>query len=80
MFENIIAYPNPSNGSFQITVPSNKNNVIVEIYNVQSQLLLAKEYAVKYGQIELNIEEMPTGVYFAKIISEYPVTLKLIKQ
>ena len=80
LFENIIAYPNPSNGSFQITVPSTKNNITVEIYNVQSQLLLTKEYPVKYGQIQLNIEEMPTGVYFAKIISENPVTLKLIKQ
>ncbi|MFD1293120.1 reprolysin-like metallopeptidase [Lutibacter holmesii] len=80
LFENIIAYPNPSNGSFQITVPSNNSNVTVEIYNVQSQLLLTKVYPVKYGEIQLNIEEMPSGVYFAKIISENPATLKLIKQ
>lgn len=81
LFEGVIAYPNPSSsGQFQITVPSNNKNIRVELYNVQSQLLSAKTYPVNYGKIQLNIEEMPTGIYFAKIILNKPVSLKLIKQ
>lgn len=80
LFNKVLAYPNPSNGSFQILVPFNKKTITVKLFNTQSQLLLDKTYPVNNGIIELNIEDMPTGIYFAKIMLEEPVSLKLIKQ
>lgn len=80
LIEGVLAYPNPSRGRFLITVPYSKKGIMVEVYNVQSQLVLTKNYSVTNGKIELNIEAMPTGVYFAKILLDEPVSLKLIKQ
>lgn len=80
LIEGVIAYPNPSKGRFKITIPFSKKDITVEVYNIQSQLILTKNYPVNNGEIQLNIEEMPTGIYFAKIILDEPISLKLIKQ
>ncbi|SNR37849.1 Por secretion system C-terminal sorting domain-containing protein [Lutibacter agarilyticus] len=80
LIEGVLAYPNPSKGRFQITVPYSKKDITVKVYNVQSQLISTKNYSVYNGKILLNIEAVPTGVYFAKIMLDEPVSLKLIKQ
>ena len=33
------AYPNPTNGIFEIEVPTNKNEVVIELYNFGGQLI-----------------------------------------
>jgi hypothetical protein len=47
---------------------------------MQSQLISAKTYKVNFGKVELNIENMPAGIYLAKLVSEKPVTIKIVKQ
>jgi hypothetical protein len=80
LFESIVAYPNPTKGSFEITLPTSQKQVIVEIYNMQSQLISNKTYPVNFGKVQLDIQEKPTGVYFAKIQLNKPVVIKIIKQ
>jgi len=80
LFESITAYPNPTKGIFEIGLPFAKKEVIIELYNMQSQLISSKTYAVNYGKAQLNIEELPTGLYLVKVLLNKPVTFKIVKQ
>lgn len=79
-FEAVFAYPNPTQGAFEITIPSNQTEVVIELYSSLSQLISAKTYQVVYGRVQLNLFNKPTGLYFAKVNLEKPITLKIIKQ
>ena len=79
-FEELVAYPNPTQGAFEIVLPETKNEVLVEIFNIQSQLISSKTYPVLYGKVQLNLENNPTGLYFAKVYLEDTKLLKIVKQ
>ena len=74
------AYPNPSKGFFEILLATSLEVVSVELYNVYSQLILAQQCLVENGKIQLNLTSQPSGLYLAKIMSENPVLVKLIKK
>ena len=78
--DGIFAYPNPTQGAFEITVPTSETEVVVELYNINSQLISVKTYPVIYGKVSLSLENKPTGLYFAKVNLDQPITLKIIKQ
>lgn len=80
LLDNVAAYPNPTTGFFEISVPYLSNEVTVELYNIHSQLISSKSYPIILGKIQLNIENKPKGLYIAKIISSQPITFKIIKQ
>ena len=80
LMDEIIAYPNPTNGLFDIALPMSQKEVVIELYTIQSQLISVKTYPIVYGKVQLNIENHPTGLYIAKIKLEKPVSLKIIKQ
>jgi len=80
LVEKITAYPNPTKGFFEITVPYTKKEVNIELYNMQSQLISSKWYSVTNGKVQLNIENMPKGLYLVRVITNNPFTLKIIKQ
>ena len=80
LFENIIAYPNPSSGDFEITLPVSEKEIRIDIYNIFGQLLSNRVYPVIYGKVKLNIDYYPSGLYLARVLAEKPVTLKIIKQ
>ncbi|WP_372795262.1 reprolysin-like metallopeptidase, partial [Lutibacter sp.] len=79
LLNEIIAYPNPTNGVFNITLPVLQKEVTIELYTIHLQLISAKKYPIVNGKVQLNIEEKPTGLYFAKIYLEKPVILKVLK-
>jgi glycosidase len=79
-FDTVFAYPNPTQDAFEITIPTNQTEVVVELYNFNSQLISAKKYPVVYGKVQLSLANKPTGVYIAKVLLDQPVTLKIIKQ
>ncbi|HEY9169362.1 MAG TPA: alpha-amylase family glycosyl hydrolase [Lutibacter sp.] len=76
----VFAYPNPTNNTFEITVPTSQTEVVVELYNINSQLISVKTYPVVYGKVQLSLENKPTGLYFAKVLLDQPVSIKIIKQ
>lgn len=79
LLENITAYPNPTNGVFELYVPNNLKSLDIEVYNTRSQLLISKSYSVESGKVQLNIADKPKGVYFVKINSNTPLFIKVIK-
>jgi len=80
LLEEIIAYPNPSNGAFEISLPVTQKEVVIELYSIESQLISTKTYPISYGKVRLNIENQPVGIYIVKVQLKSPVTLKIIKQ
>lgn len=80
LLEDIKAYPNPSTGIFELYVPPSFETLDIEVFNVQSQLIVSKTLTVDSGKIKLNIEDKPNGIYFVKINSHKPVFIKLIKK
>jgi len=79
-FDAVFAYPNPTQDAFEITVPTSQTEVVVEMYNINLQLISTKKYPVVYGRVQLSLANKPTGVYFAKVLLDQPVTIKIIKQ
>jgi len=80
LFESFTAYPNPTKGLVELGIPITQKEVVIELYNMQSQLISSKTYSINYGKVQLNIENMPTGVYLAKVVLDQPVTMKIVKE
>lgn len=80
LFDTIVAYPNPTQGNFEIALPILQKEVIIELYSMQSQLISVNAYPVVYGKIQLNLESKPTGLYFIKILLNKPIVLKIVKE
>ena len=76
----IVAYPNPTKGIFEISLPLSIQEATIELYNVQIQSISKKTYPVNNGKVQLNIENQANGVYFAKVGLANPVILKIIKE
>ena len=73
-------YPNPTAGLFEITIPTSKTEVEVELYSIGSQLISKRKYTVINQRIQLSLEKESDGVYVAKINLDYPVSLTIIKK
>jgi hypothetical protein len=78
--ESIMVYPNPSNSLFTINIPNqSQNKVLIEVYNYASQLIVSKFCTVQFGKISIDLSNIPTGVYIAKIYLEQPLNVKIVK-
>jgi len=77
----ITIYPNPSNGVFKIAMPMIQNEVTVEVYTIQSQLISRKHYTVNSGEVEINIDDKPTGLYIVQVfLMNNSFAFKIVKQ
>ncbi|WP_456377295.1 endonuclease [Lutibacter sp.] len=79
LINEIVAYPNPTKGSFNIVLPISEKEVVIALYTIQSQLISIKTYPVLHGKIQLYLENQPTGLYIVKIQLDKPVVLKVLK-
>ena len=80
LLEAVVAYPNPTQGIFEVSIPSSYTNVAIELFNIQGELISERTYQILLGKVELNLKKMPAGVYIAKIYLDKPVSLKIIKK
>jgi len=80
LFDEVIAYPNPTKGRFEILLQTLQKEVKVELYTTQSQLISSKSYPVVYGKVQLNIGDLPNGLYIAKVFTENVTMFKVIKE
>jgi len=78
--EAVRAYPNPTKGIFEISLPLSIQETTIELYTINMQLISQKSYPVNNGKVQLNIENQANGVYFTKVGLANPVILKIIKE
>jgi hypothetical protein len=69
--ENFTVYPNPNNGSFNVSMISSNtsDNAVVEIVNMMGQIVASYTVANNEGNIstEINNNDLMTGFYFVKV-------------
>lgn len=60
-------YPNPAADQITINLQDiqNLSNSILSVYNIQGQMLL--QQSIHEQQTEINISQLPQGIYFTKI-------------
>lgn len=80
LLQDLKAYPNPSNGLFEMFIPNGIDTIDLEIYNIQSQLIISNTYTASAGKVQLNLEDKPDGIYFVKVNTKQPIFIKLIKK
>jgi hypothetical protein len=70
-------YPNPTNGQLTITNYGLQDEDDYTIYNVMGQVMMQGKLT---GEISIiNIESLPSGIYYLKISSEKNKAIKIIK-
>lgn len=73
----ILVYPNPNNGIFNIALSTIKDEVQVTIYNLSGQQI---EHLPLKDKGIIDISKQPNGIYFVKVIHQHQViTQKIIK-
>lgn len=73
--------PNPTKNRFEISMSMPLIEVPVAIYNVYGQQVSSQVYQVIQGRIQLDLQDQPAGVYFAKMnLNKTSKTLKIIKK
>ncbi len=80
LLDEVVAYPNPTRGQFEIAIPNSSKPTLIEVYNMLGQLVLEKMEGINSTKSQLNLSGKPNGVYFIKVNTEGAKTLKLIKE
>lgn len=62
-------YPNPTSGILTVSFSNNKNIELIRLYNIEGKEMLV-ENVTSSNQVELDITNLKTGVYFLKVISK----------
>lgn len=75
---NIVVYPNPSKGIFNISL-GNIQPTAIDVYDLTGKVILSKS-AIQSSNIETSIDlsNASTGIYFVKITAENQSTVKRI--
>ncbi|PCH91060.1 MAG: hypothetical protein COB85_09640 [Bacteroidetes bacterium] len=76
----ISIYPNPTNGLIHLELTQNeRTDFNLEVRNLLGELLMVKSYkASQASHIELNLQELPDGIYIVQYASKSNVTNKRI--
>ena len=72
--------PNPTSGSFEIAIPTNKKEVVIDLYSLSSVFISSKSYPLENGTVKLSLEGQTDGIYIAKVYLNTPSYLKIIKK
>ena len=73
-------FPNPTSGSFEIAIPSNRKEVVIDLYSLNSMFISSKSYPLENGTVKLSLEGQRDGIYIAKVYLDTPSYLKIIKK
>ncbi|WP_264552712.1 T9SS type A sorting domain-containing protein [Flavobacterium sp. N2038] len=74
------AYPNPTSDAIEIEIPTDKTEVIIELFSFGGQLVSRGTYNIENGRVVLNLAHQPAGIYAAKIHLETLEYIKIIKK
>lgn len=76
--QNIVLYPNPSNGIFNISFGSIVPTAI-DVYDLTGKIVWSKkDFAVTNSEVSLDLSSIAQGVYFVKVSADNKSTVKRI--
>ena len=76
----VTAYPNPTEGRFKLSIPTEITHIRVDLLSVNSQVLSSATYTVNNAELDYSIETLPRGVYFLKVYSDQVNLIKVVKK
>lgn len=77
----VLAYPNPSNGIYQISLSGIANDGLLQIFNMQGKLVYSQKVEQGLSQTEVNLTGLSAGAYLLRFQSDgFQKDLKLIKE
>lgn len=79
LYKEVSIYPNPTNNILNILLPINKNDVFIQLFTMQGQLIESGYFKVENGNVVISLESKPIGMYVVKIGEINPVSLKVMK-
>lgn len=69
--QQVIVYPNPSNGNFAVTFELTESEVIsVKAINYQGQVVASKEELFNAGKNVVNFESLQSGIYIIQVANK----------
>ncbi len=80
LFDLVKAVPNPTDGPFDVYLPTNDSSVEIGIYTVTGTLISKSVYTIENGKVHLDLGKEAAGVYFVRIQSNPLETIKIIKK
>ena len=76
--QNIVVYPNPSKGIFNIAL-GNIQPTSIDVYDLTGKIILSKkDIQISNVEASLNLSNAATGIYFVKITASNQSTVKRI--
>ncbi|OYT14886.1 MAG: hypothetical protein B7C24_15920, partial [Bacteroidetes bacterium 4572_77] len=78
----LIAYPNPATTQLSVDFNLNKSNATLVIYNAMGAQVISKKVNQSAGNININTEELPRGLYFYRFENDsyQTITQKIVLQ
>jgi len=73
--DEIVIYPNPTNGNFDINLGNVDNTYSVEIFSFSGQKVFEKQNTTSP---EVSVHNLPTGIYIIKIIKGEKIAFKKV--
>lgn len=82
--DGITMYPNPTDGRLIFVTTQDFGNtqssVLIQFFDINGRLVKSKSYEIQNSRIEVNIEDLSSGTYFAKLENISNRTFKIIKE
>lgn len=66
-YNSLIIYPNPNDGRFKFSNPTNRNIHLIEIFNSSGQRVYSMVYPSQHKEYEIDVSDNGPGIYFIKI-------------
>ena len=79
--EDVLLYPNPANNEINLVYDATADVKTIAVYNIIGKVMAV--YRVQGNSANLNLENVPAGIYFARLVNsqgEVVVTRKFTKQ
>lgn len=77
---NIKAYPNPTTGILEFSVPNSiTSKIVLEVFNLHGQLVQSRKTKILNNKAKIDLSRLPSGAYFVKLNLKTPIYIKVLK-
>jgi hypothetical protein len=79
LFDQVVAYPNPSRGLFELAIPPDISELRLEVYDHVSRRIYSGSRKVENGRILIDLTAHPNGIYLVRLGDSEVHSFKLLK-
>jgi len=82
LLTDITVYPNPTSDYLQVFIPPyiQEDVVRIQLYNQFGKLVLSDDFNINENHVKVSLHNFTEGLYMLRILTDKPLTFKVIKQ